>query len=103
VRTLDSMFSQIAGARGNAFLKIDTQGFERRVIKGSRNSLHRIEGIQMEMSLVPLYETESLFPDLLQLMTALGYDLKLIEPGIHDPSTGAVLQVDGIFFRRRAA
>lgn len=101
VRTLDSVFHQFANPSRNIFLKIDAQGFERRVIEGSRNSIRSICGIQMEMSLAPLYESESLFPELLQYMTTLEFDLKFIEPGIHDPSTGATLQLDGIFFRRR--
>jgi FkbM family methyltransferase len=100
VRTLDSLFPKWADSSGNCFLKIDTQGFEKRVVEGSRKSLRRIAGIQMEMSLVPLYEAESLFLELLQFMSSLDYDLKLVEPGIHDPSTGALLQLDGVFFRR---
>jgi FkbM family methyltransferase len=100
VRTLDSLFHQIANPGRKIYLKIDAQGFERRVIEGSQNSIQSICGIQMEMSLAPLYQGESLFPEMLQYMSALEYDLKFIEPGIHDPSTGATLQLDGIFFRR---
>src|SRR5437764_1356130 len=75
VRTLDSILPDYLASATNIYLKIDTQGFERRVIEGARNSLNKICGIQMEMSLAPLYENESLFPELLQLMFELGYDL----------------------------
>jgi FkbM family methyltransferase len=102
VRTLDSVLPGHVGQAQRVFLKIDTQGFEREVLAGARQSLERIAGLQMEMSLIPLYENETLFPEMLQQVMALGFRLTLVEPGIHDPSTGALLQMDGVFFREPA-
>jgi FkbM family methyltransferase len=99
VQTLDSFLPKHLENAKRLYLKIDTQGFERNVIEGARSSLSKILGIQMELSLVPLYEGETLFPEMLQFMTGLGYRLKLVEPGIHEPATGELLQVDAVFFR----
>ena len=80
-------------------MKIDTQGYESKVLKGAENSLPRISTVQMEMSLVPLYDGERLFHEMCALMSDKGYTLVAIENGFSDPASGQLLQVDGIFHR----
>jgi FkbM family methyltransferase len=99
VRTLDSIFFNLCKPVNRVYLKIDTQGFENKVIKGAEKSLGQIDTIQMEMSLVPLYENELLFNDMYSLMTEKGYSLIAIETGFSDQATGQMLKVDGIFRR----
>ncbi|MFN0069651.1 MAG: FkbM family methyltransferase [Limisphaerales bacterium] len=98
--TLDSLFPEFAPPARHAFLKIDTQGLERAVIDGGLGVVDRICGFQMELSLQPLYEGETLFPEMLPLMQALGFRLALIQPGIHHPESGDTLQLDAVFCRR---
>lgn len=81
------------------FLKIDVQGFERQVIEGATKILPLIEGIQLEMSLVPLYKDQLLFEEMLKFLHQIGYELHAILPGFTDPQTGRMLQMDGIFFK----
>jgi len=99
IKTLDSLFCDLCGTAQNIYMKIDTQGFERKVLKGAENSLPHINTVQMEMSLVPLYEGELLFNEMLMLMGNKGYTLIAIENGFSDPASGQLLQVDGIFHR----
>lgn len=99
VDTLDSLFARLCRDCSNIYLKIDTQGFEMRVLEGARESLGAIDTIQMEMSLVPLYDGELLFYDMCQHMRDLGYTLVALENGFSAPATGQLLQVDGIFHR----
>jgi FkbM family methyltransferase len=99
IRTLDSFFSDLCEASSNIYMKIDTQGFESRVIKGAAQSLSHIDTVQMEMSLVPMYDGELLFNDMCKLMSEKGYSLIAIEPGFADQESGQLLQVDGIFHR----
>ena len=99
VKTLDSVFSQLFTHNDNFLLKIDTQGFESKVLKGAERSLERIGMIQLEMSLTQIYEGESLFNDLYSLLVNKGYELMSIEPGYFNETTGQMLQVDGIFYR----
>lgn len=99
VKTLDSIFNATCSSNDNVYLKIDTQGFESRVIKGAEHSLAFIDTIQLEMSLVPLYQNELLFSDMCNLLGRKGYSLVSIETGFSNQQSGQLLQVDGVFHR----
>jgi FkbM family methyltransferase len=99
VRRLDSMFERICRNAKNIYMKIDTQGFESKVLRGAAMSLPRIDTVQMEMSLVPLYGTELLFDEMCILMREKGYTLIAIENGFSVSDTAQLLQIDGIFRR----
>lgn len=101
IKTLDSMFDNLCKQSDHIYLKIDTQGFEDKVLKGAEKSLDYIDTVQMEMSLVPLYKDVLLFPNMCMLMGDMGFDLVAIESGFSDPVSGRLLQVDGIFHRNR--
>lgn len=101
VRTLDNVLPTLAavGPASRIMLKIDTQGYESRVLAGSEMSLRRVSLVQMEMSLISLYEGEVLFLDMCTAMQNRGFQLIGLEPGFADAATGRLLQVDGIFAR----
>ncbi len=101
IKTLDSLFINLCEKHNNIYMKIDTQGFDSRVINGAKKSLPHIRFIQIEMSLVPLYKNEILFDKMLDLMTENGFQMIALEPGFMDPVSGHTLQVDGIFQRTR--
>src|SRR5207244_3629261 len=61
VRTLDDFFADLT-ASGNIFLKADVQGYEMELLKGARSTLERCSLLQLERSLVPLYENASTLP-----------------------------------------
>ena len=102
VQTLDSIFDDYYQPGDRIYLKMDTQGYEQHVLEGASASLDRITGLQLEMSLVPLYAGERLFADMVNHLQTLGFVLMSIEPTIDDPRTGQLLQIDGLFFRERA-
>lgn len=97
VRTLDEVFPQFAATSERAFLKVDAQGFEREIVEGASQSLSRLVGIQLELSLQQLYEGQMLFGEMFDLMRSLGFRLQDIWPGFTDPRTSELLQVDGVF------
>ena len=99
VKRLDSVFDDLCGNARGVYMKIDTQGFEHKVLNGAARSLARIDTVQLEMSLVPLYNGELLFNDLYNFMQSKGYRLVEIAPGFTDLASGQVLQVDGTFHR----
>ena len=99
IQTLDAVFEDIAAEGDVVYLKIDTQGFEKKVIDGARASLARIDYIQMEMSFTPLYDGELPFHEMHRFLRELGYELVSVEPGFTDIRTGRLLQADGIFRR----
>lgn len=104
VRTLDSLMPELHTVHDDSrvMLKLDTQGFESRVITGATSALARVALLQMEMSLVRLYEDEVLFLDMCNTMRTLGFELIALDPGFADVATGRLLQVDGVFARQRS-
>ena len=99
VTTLDSIFYTLCKQNKKVYLKLDTQGFEKNVLNGAEQSLPLVDTIQIEMSLVPLYQDELLFDEMYQYLKTLGYALVSIEPAFSDEKTGQLLQVDSIFHR----
>jgi hypothetical protein len=81
------------------FLKVDAQGYEAEVLAGAPELLDRLAGIQLEMSLVPLYEGERGFRRLLDDLAALGFEPWLFLPGYFERKLARQLQVDGVFMR----
>jgi len=99
LRKLDTIASDYVSDADRTFLKMDVQGFEHYVLQGASRFLSRTVGIQMEMSLVPLYQGERLFDPMFHELEELGFELWSLVPGFVDWNTGRLLQVDGVFFR----
>jgi FkbM family methyltransferase len=102
VRRLDSIWRERVPDSVTPFIKLDVQGSEGAVLDGGRVSLQHVIGLQIEMSLVPLYEGAPTMLELLERAEDLGMRMVHLEPGFADPRSGDLLQVDGIFFRARA-
>lgn len=81
------------------FIKIDTQGYEDRVLDGATELLALTKGLHLELSFVPLYEGQKLFDELVKRLQALGFSIWSIYPGFCEPCSGRMLQVDATFFR----
>lgn len=99
VETLDAVFDDHVGAGARAFVKIDTQGYEAAVLDGAATVLPRLAGLQLELSLVPLYEGEVTYRALMARLAASGFALHLVIPGYFSRHRVRMLQFDGIFFR----
>jgi FkbM family methyltransferase len=98
---LDSVADEYIPPDSNAiFLKIDVQGFEKYVLAGATQLLSKIVGLQIELSVVPLYDSQPLLEDMLILLSKYGFELHALFPVVIHPSSGRFLQMDGIFFRR---
>ena len=97
--TLDTIASRHIGTSMNTFLKIDTQGTEDQVLDGASQLLPRVKGLQLELSLVPLYEGQQLYGALDSRLRSMGFNAWAIEPVFSDPRTGRMLQVDATYFR----
>lgn len=71
VQTLDSLFKGIGS--GHVFLKIDTQGYERAVLDGARDSLPHILGLQLELPVEHLYQDTWRFEEAIGYMRSKGF------------------------------
>jgi len=96
---LDSIFNNYYKEGDRIFLKIDAQGFEKNVLEGAEKSLIKINGIQLEMSLVSLYKGDTLFEEMIAYLKLRGFKIYSLEPGFSHPTSGQLLQMDGIFYR----
>ena len=96
---LDTVAPEYLSEASRSFLKIDTQGFEWQVLDGASELLERVDGVLCELSLVPLYEGQRLWMDLIQRLEQEGFTLWSIQKGFTDPRDGRTLQVNAIFFR----
>jgi FkbM family methyltransferase len=83
----------------SALLKVDTQGYEGQVLDGAGEALSRFAAVQLELSMVPLYDGAPLFEDLVGRMQEAGFGIFALEGGFGDPRTGRMLQCDGFFVR----
>ncbi len=84
-----------------ALLKVDVQGFEAEVLKGAGETLDRDEvvGVELELSLVPLYENQPLWGEVADQIRGYGFVPVAFGDGFRDPDSGELLQVDGLFVR----
>lgn len=98
VRKLDSIIHEYYKKEDAIYLKVDTQGFEKQVLEGAAESLSKIKGIQLEMSLIPLYNEEMLLCEMIDFLKSKGFKLYSLENGFSNSKTGQLLQVDGVFF-----
>jgi FkbM family methyltransferase len=102
LRRLDEVAGSYLRPDERAFLKVDTQGYEAEVLAGAGHLLERLAGIQLELSLVPLYEGERDFRAVLDDLAALGFEPYLLLPGYFERKLARQLQLDGVFMRATA-
>lgn len=100
ISKLDSIAGQYLSSATNLFIKIDTQGFEWQVLEGGSQTLNQALGVLCELSLVPLYETQRLWLQIVERLDEEGFVFWAVQPGFTDPRTGQSLQMDGIFLRK---
>jgi FkbM family methyltransferase len=96
MQTLDTMFNKPDFLRRSCFLKIDVQGFEEEVLAGGIDLMKKIGGIKIELSLSKLYEGQSLFKRLIDLIEDYGFSIWNIEPGFQNIQSGETYQCDAI-------
>lgn len=97
--TLAAELPRYANDRDVVFVKSDTQGYEAAVLDGLGDAVARIAGLQLELSLVPVYQGQ---PDHLVLqnrLAGLGFTPHLVVPGYWSRHYGRMLEYDVVCFR----
>jgi FkbM family methyltransferase len=99
VRTLDEFLGDTNGA--TAFVKIDTQGFEREVIKGATRMLDRVTGLQLELPIQHLYDGGWTLVDALTTLDNLGFVPAQMRPAtVMNDDRSSWAEIDCIFRRK---
>ena len=83
-------------------IKIDVQGYESFVLKGGQKTVRRARIVIIETSFKTLYEGQSLFSDIYQMMNDLGFDYYGAMDQLFDPRDGTPIQEDSLFVKRDA-
>jgi FkbM family methyltransferase len=99
VTTLDDGLLPLLAPDARVLLKIDTQGYEAKVLDGAASLLDRVRIVECELSLAPLYDGQPPFSEILARLAARGFAPAHFEPGFSERETGHCLQVDGIFVK----
>ena len=79
---LDDLLPGIAAELGfrRPFLKLDTQGYDLAVIQGANDSLSSIAALQIELSVVPLYQGTATYEETIASLNARGFRLSNLFP-----------------------
>lgn len=100
INKLDTVFGNFYSEDDRIMLKIDTQGFEKNIIDGAEKFLEKVILLQLEMSLIPLYENEMLFTDMIEYLKQRNFQIVSLENGFFNSQSGQLFQVDGIFINK---
>lgn len=96
---MDNIAWQYLNMGLNVFIKIDTQGYEDKVLEGAKEILGKSKGIQVELSGEELYQGSALWLDIVHKLYALNFKLWGMESAFIDDNSGQTLQWDGLFFK----
>lgn len=102
IKRLDDIYDEYARPDDRVFLKIDTQGYDLKVLQGATKTFRKISGLQVEMSLLPLYDGEASYLDILSLVDSQGFEPYILSETSFSADLRRQLQIDGIFFRKGA-
>lgn len=96
IRRLDDVVGKVPGP---VWLKIDAQGYELEVLRGADKTMRRSVILQLEVSLVPLYEGQA---SLLQVLEFLAEDYVVIDilEGFRSRASQELLQCDVLAVRK---
>ncbi|HEV2270389.1 MAG TPA: FkbM family methyltransferase [Steroidobacteraceae bacterium] len=100
IERLDELARNLVSPGRRLMIKVDTQGYELEVLAGATGLLPQTIALQLELSLVPLYEGAPTFVEAIDYMKSRDFELFSIAPGFKDRRSGRLLQMDGIFLRR---
>jgi hypothetical protein len=100
VERLDVLARDLLPPSGDLLIKVDAQGYEMEILKGAEGLLQRTAAIQVELSLVPLYDGAPSSLELISFIEGKGFKFFSLVPGFKDYETGQLLQIDGFFVRK---
>ena len=79
------------------YVKMDVQGFEKRVLDGMGDSIEGVVAIELKSRLVSAYQGETLLPAMFDSLRASGFGLIALRPlGLAD---GSIVEANAYFAR----
>lgn len=101
MRTLDAIIDEMGFSKRRTFLKVDVQGFEEAVLDGCKSLLANgcLLGIQLELSLTPLYANAQDWQAMIVRLQSEGFEPVDMIPGFRHQGSGELLQFDAVMMR----
>ena len=99
IKRLDRLMKDDLGGASGVLLKIDAQGHDMAVLRGAEGIMENLTGVKIEMSLLPLYEGESLYLEILNFLHDQGFRPHMLVDVGYSKKLGRQLQIDGVFIR----
>lgn len=101
VKRLDDIFASLIGDNkyNGLFLKMDTQGYDLKVLAGAAQTLNSVVALQSEISVAPLYEG---MPDYIESLSAFrkaGFELTGLYPVSRDSNSLQLIELDCVMRR----
>jgi FkbM family methyltransferase len=99
VTTVEAVVAAHGIDASRSMLKADVQGFESAVLDGAGPELERFAMLELELSLLELYEGQELLPELITRVTEAGFVLWTFFPAYIDKVNKRMWWADGLFVR----
>ena len=102
VKKLDDIIQKLVCNLGKKkiFLKLDTQGYDNRVIHGGLETLKHVQILQTEISCKGIYKDTPSLTERLEELLSIGFNIVGIFPISRDKNTMEILEFDCLFIRR---
>ena len=98
VKVLDEIANDLE-LKKKVMMKLDVQGFELNVLRGSENTLKNVDIILIETSFYELYKNQPLFKDIFDFLSDRGFNYFGSFEQLYDERDGKILQADSIFIK----
>ena len=101
VKRLDDVFPEIISGKNytRVFLKMDTQGYDLKVLAGAAKVLEKVVALQSEISVMPLYEGMPDYIESLGTFKKVGFELTGLYPVSRDPESLTIIELDCVMRR----
>jgi FkbM family methyltransferase len=103
IRRLATLDSLALNFQGPALLKIDAQGYELEILKGSSGSLNHVEAVLLEIAIIEINEGAPLLHEVITFMDRLNFVGSEVLELHRRPLDDALSQLDVVFLRRDSA
>jgi FkbM family methyltransferase len=98
IKRLDDAIKKLVNNlnKKSIFLKLDTQGYDERVIQGATDTLPHVHLLQTEVSCKAIYDDTPAYHETLKKLSIAGFNITGMFPIAHDPNTMELLEFDCI-------
>lgn len=98
VTSLDAALAPVPSPEPDVLIKLDVQGYEKRVILGGQETFRKARACIIEINLFELYQGQPSFSELVTMLRELGYQYAGNLDQLYDKQ-GRVVYIDALFLK----